>query len=211
MYDISSLTSFSLRLTYNLVYTRTVKEYESYALKNFRIRFKTLDELSLEYGKDADSAVIQQNDKLKKERQQEMLLQHVVSESYVPKRDDSYLSPILDVEEKLNNQIRQGMKHTFQHIISNHLYLGVNFTPWFDKYREEYLNSFYVSDHEMWEHPLACITIVGSDDPNPVTTHRELYNADRPPKLFTDKYVDADLFRIYVMLHDCQNGPSDNR
>ena len=90
------------------MYTRTVKEYESYAIKNFRIRFKILDELSAEYGKDADSAVLQQNEKLRKEKAQEQFLQRIVSESYVPKRDDAFITPKLENEERLANQIKQG-------------------------------------------------------------------------------------------------------
>lgn len=177
------------------LYTRTVKEYESYAIRNFRIRFKMLDELSAEYGKDADSAVLQQTEKIKKERALDNFLQRVVSESYVPNNDDPFVVPKVENEEKLQKQMKQ----------------GINFTPWFDRYREEYLNSFYLSDHETWDHPVACVSVVSSDDPDPVRTSKELYSSERPPKLFSDRNVDPDVFRFYVMLHDAQNGPADNK
>jgi hypothetical protein len=91
------------------LYTRTVKEYESYPLKNFQIRFKTMDELSLEYGKDGDNVVIQQNEVQRKLKLQERFLQSVVSEAYDPKKDDSRLSPILESEDRLAAQIKQGL------------------------------------------------------------------------------------------------------
>lgn len=67
-----------------------------------------------------------------------------------------------------------------------------------------------MSDHETWEHPVACITAVASTDPDPVRAHRELYNMEKPPRLFNDRMVDPDLCRFYVLIHDASTG-SDNQ
>jgi hypothetical protein len=163
------------------VYTRTTKEYEPFSLKDFTVRFKTMDDLSFVYGPDGNPATAQQNIIQQRLQEYEDFMGSVVRESYNPQLN----------EYSANSNL--------------------NYTPWFDKFREEFLLGLRSSEHECFEHPVACLSVVSTTNPDPILCFNQLYNPENPPKLFNDKLMERDIFRFFILLHDEANGPTDNK
>ncbi|KAK3240229.1 hypothetical protein CYMTET_49920 [Cymbomonas tetramitiformis] len=78
-------------------------------------------------------------------------------------------------------------------------------TPWFTKYQSEFLNALTFSDHEAFDHPVACLLVVPSTDPDPVKTFLDLYSTHNVPTLIREGIADPQLLKHYVLLHDMQS------
>jgi hypothetical protein len=163
------------------LYTRTIKEYEPFALKDFTIRFKTLDDLSYVYGPDGNATNVQQATVQQRMKEYDDFLGAVVRDSY---------NPVLNEYTPNSN---------------------INYTPWFDKFREEYLLGLRSSEHECFEHPVAVLSVVSTANPDPISSLNQLYNPENPPRLFQDKLMDREIFRFFILLHDESNGQTDNK
>ncbi|XP_029943533.1 trafficking protein particle complex subunit 8 isoform X2 [Salarias fasciatus] len=83
-------------------------------------------------------------------------------------------------------------------------------TPWFEAYRENFLQSTPVSEHEFLNHHLACLLVASSSEPSPVDQfqqlsqeqHRVQHGGDVPlPRWFT-----PNTLKYYVLLHDVADG-----
>ncbi|CAI9164534.1 unnamed protein product [Rangifer tarandus platyrhynchus] len=83
-------------------------------------------------------------------------------------------------------------------------------TPWFESYRETFLQSMPASDHEFLNHYLACMLVASSGEPEPVEQfsklsqeqHRIQHNNDYSyPKWFI-----PNTLKYYVLLHDVSAG-----
>lgn len=79
-------------------------------------------------------------------------------------------------------------------------------TPWFETWRETFLQVQHPSDHEFTKHFLACILVVSSKDNNPIETMNHLNQTlnhiqnmapNRLPKWFC-----SNILRYYVLVHD---------
>ncbi|CAM6094407.1 unnamed protein product [Calypogeia fissa] len=81
--------------------------------------------------------------------------------------------------------------------------------PAFKKYSREFLRTLAFSEHEAFDHPVACILVVSSSDDSPVNKFVDLYNSDQLPALMNEGAIDPKLLKLYVMLHDNQDGPVD--
>lgn len=119
----------------NLVYTRTVKEFESYPIKNFRVRFRTLDELSTEN---------LENDK--------------IYQSFI---SDTIRASLASNQETVSSP-EMSSNGTFSKLSDPKASMSreYNYTPWFDFFREEYLLGIRANDHETFEHPVACLSFL---------------------------------------------------
>ncbi len=140
-----------------------------------------MDDLSFAYGPDGNPATVQQNVVQQRLKEYEDFMGSVVRESYNPALNEYSAS------------------------------MNINYTPWFDKFREEFLLGLRASEHESFEHPVACLTVVSTANSDPIACFNQLYNPDNPPKLFSDKLMDRDLFRFFILLHDESTGPTDNK
>ncbi|KAL3290126.1 hypothetical protein HHI36_023491 [Cryptolaemus montrouzieri] len=83
-------------------------------------------------------------------------------------------------------------------------------TPWFEEWRETFLQVQYPSDHEYTKHFLACILVVSSNDSNPAETMiqlaqslNQMYNSI-PGKL--PKWFSSNILKYYVIIHDIIEG-----
>ncbi|CAJ0823061.1 10537_t:CDS:10 [Entrophospora sp. SA101] len=75
-------------------------------------------------------------------------------------------------------------------------------TPWYAEYRRQYFTFTGASEHETFDHPVACIIAVSSSNPDPVKTANELFNNDNPAPIYEKGFMDPNLLKCYVLLHD---------
>jgi len=80
-------------------------------------------------------------------------------------------------------------------------------TPWFSQYQSLFLKTLGVSEHEFFNHPVACIFVVSStqenDEDNLTDKFVRLYDSViQLPELFTEGFMDPNFFRYHVLLHD---------
>ncbi|XP_021914689.1 trafficking protein particle complex subunit 8 isoform X2 [Zootermopsis nevadensis] len=85
--------------------------------------------------------------------------------------------------------------------------------PWFEAWRETFLQVQFPSDHEFTKHYIACILVVSSAENNPVETVQhmglqlqQLQNIT-PAKL--PKWFGPGVLRYYVLVHDAVDGDND--
>ncbi|KAL3692120.1 hypothetical protein R1sor_005771 [Riccia sorocarpa] len=82
-------------------------------------------------------------------------------------------------------------------------------TPSFQKYSNEFMRTLAFSEHEAVDHPVASIQAVSSRDDHPVSRFAELYNAENLPPLIEEGAMDPKLLKLYVLVHDLQEGSVD--
>ncbi|KAJ3068765.1 hypothetical protein HK102_007093, partial [Quaeritorhiza haematococci] len=85
---------------------------------------------------------------------------------------------------------------------SEHSEVGENDTPWYDEYREIVCGLIGTTEHETFNHPLACLIVVTTANPDPVSTLAKLYNPSNPPPGFAKVYLDPNVLRYYLLVHD---------
>lgn len=102
-------------------------------LKNFRVRFRTLEQLS---PPPRSSTTAPDVEKL---TLYDKFLESMVRDSYDPKDKNVQIPTILN-RKSVNLLDRRK-----------------NYTPWFNKLREELMLSIRCSSHECLEHPVACL------------------------------------------------------
>ncbi|XP_033216769.1 trafficking protein particle complex subunit 8 [Belonocnema kinseyi] len=75
--------------------------------------------------------------------------------------------------------------------------------PWFEAWRETFLNVQYPSDHEFTKHFLACMIVVSTSDDDPLETIQQMatkLNQTIPGKL--PKWFNNNVLRYYILIHD---------
>ncbi|XP_044765765.1 trafficking protein particle complex subunit 8 [Coccinella septempunctata] len=83
-------------------------------------------------------------------------------------------------------------------------------TPWFEEWRETFLQVQYPSDHEYTKHFLACILVVSSTDTNPAESMIQLAQnlnqmySSTPGKL--PKWFSSNILKYYIIIHDVIDG-----
>eukprot|EP00698_Gefionella_okellyi_P007453 TRINITY_DN1822_c0_g1_i2.p1 TRINITY_DN1822_c0_g1~~TRINITY_DN1822_c0_g1_i2.p1 ORF type:complete len:1420 (-),score=276.28 TRINITY_DN1822_c0_g1_i2:1179-5438(-) len=74
-------------------------------------------------------------------------------------------------------------------------------TPWYDEdFRSQYFRFLGPSDHEFLLHPIACLSVISSADPEPVKALS--VPPGRLPPLFRENFVDSNIHTCYVLVHD---------
>lgn len=109
-------------------------------------------------------------------------------------------------------------------------------TPWYSVYRDNYLKGFAMSDHEYFEHPVACliipllpfhlilfsieyiffyflllagVVVISSANLDPLNTLLKLYQQNAPPPALNKPYIDPNILKYYLILHDGSSGKMD--
>ncbi|CAI6009295.1 unnamed protein product [Closterium sp. NIES-65] len=83
-----------------------------------------------------------------------------------------------------------------------------NRTCWFQRFTDEFMRTLVFSDHETFDHPIACLLVASTSEPFPVRALRELMTPERLPALYRDGTMDPKLHLHYLLLHDCSSlGP----
>lgn len=86
-------------------------------------------------------------------------------------------------------------------------------TPWFDAWRETYLEVQFPSDHEFTKHFLACIIVATTLDDNVIDVYNSLNQQYAqlqnvaPPKL--PKWFNSSVLKSYLLLHDVSAVPKE--
>ncbi|XP_051928710.1 trafficking protein particle complex subunit 8 isoform X3 [Hippocampus zosterae] len=83
-------------------------------------------------------------------------------------------------------------------------------TPWFEAYRENFLQSMPSSDHEFLNHYLACLLVVSSSEAVPVEEFvklsQEQHRIQHSGDYSTPKWFIPNTLKYYVLLHDVSQG-----
>ncbi|KYO26171.1 trafficking protein particle complex subunit 8 isoform B [Alligator mississippiensis] len=83
-------------------------------------------------------------------------------------------------------------------------------TPWFESYRESFLQSMPASDHEFLNHYVACMLVVSSSEPEPVEQFLKLSQEQHRIQHSSDylypKWFIPNTLKYYVLLHDVSAG-----
>ncbi|KAJ9554786.1 hypothetical protein OSB04_009400 [Centaurea solstitialis] len=80
---------------------------------------------------------------------------------------------------------------------------------WFQFFNKELICSVSFSDHEAFDHPVACLLVVSSNDENPINKFVELFNTNQLPPLFNDGAMDPKIPKYFILVHDNQDGSSE--
>ncbi|XP_068563858.1 trafficking protein particle complex subunit 8 isoform X2 [Cebidichthys violaceus] len=83
-------------------------------------------------------------------------------------------------------------------------------TPWFEAYRENFLQSMAASDHEFLNHYLACLLVVSSTETVPVEQFlklsQEQHRIQHSGDYTNPKWFIPNTLKYYVLLHDMSDG-----
>ncbi|ORY05323.1 hypothetical protein K493DRAFT_204561 [Basidiobolus meristosporus CBS 931.73] len=78
--------------------------------------------------------------------------------------------------------------------------------PWYAEYRRLYIKQFNISEHDTFNHPVACVIAISSQNPDPFNTLQQLHNLAASAPIYDKGFIDSNILRYYVLLHDNQNG-----
>lgn len=76
--------------------------------------------------------------------------------------------------------------------------------PWYTDFRKCMLSIRGITEHETFDHPVAVMIVISSADADPIDTVMNLYNPTAPSFAVDKPYVDPNILRYYVILHDPQ-------
>uniref|UniRef100_A0A3B5A3T8 Trafficking protein particle complex 8 n=1 Tax=Stegastes partitus TaxID=144197 RepID=A0A3B5A3T8_9TELE len=83
-------------------------------------------------------------------------------------------------------------------------------TPWFEAYRENFLQSMPPADHEFLNHYLACLLVVSSTEAVPVEQFlklsQEQHRIQHSGEYTNPKWFIPNTLKYYVLLHDASEG-----
>uniref|UniRef100_A0A3Q3WQF8 Uncharacterized protein n=1 Tax=Mola mola TaxID=94237 RepID=A0A3Q3WQF8_MOLML len=83
-------------------------------------------------------------------------------------------------------------------------------TPWFESYKEKFLQSMPASDHEFLNHYLACLLVVSSTEVVPVEQFlklsQEQHRIQHSGEHSIPKWFIPNTLKYYVLLHDMSEG-----
>ncbi|KAL9650734.1 hypothetical protein ABK040_001788 [Willaertia magna] len=154
---------------------QTVKElnYSTITLQNFSVNFVKIPDLHREYSEDGNR-LSNRSEIEQREKIQQQFIGHIIRESY--------------------NQLSEYQQQQSE---------ALDISPWFDIYRDEYIKTLNLSEHETLMHPVACVSVISSEEANdPIQTLKSLYDPENPPKFFKDFGIDSDVLHIIILVHD---------
>ncbi|XP_050243779.1 uncharacterized protein LOC126692278 isoform X1 [Quercus robur] len=77
---------------------------------------------------------------------------------------------------------------------------------WFQFFNKELVRTVSFSEHEAFDHPVACLLVVSSKDEHPINRFIDLFNTDKLPSLLNDGAMDPKILKHYLLVHDNQDG-----
>ncbi|XP_023636321.1 trafficking protein particle complex subunit 8 isoform X1 [Capsella rubella] len=77
---------------------------------------------------------------------------------------------------------------------------------WFQYYNKELIRTLSFSDHEAFDHPVACLLVVSSKDEEPIKNFIDLFNSNRLPN---DGAMDPNILKHYLLVHDNQDATTE--
>ncbi|OMO68610.1 Tetratricopeptide-like helical [Corchorus olitorius] len=80
---------------------------------------------------------------------------------------------------------------------------------WFQFFNKELVRTLSFSDHEAFDHPVACLLVVSSKDEEPINRFVDLFNTNKLPSLLNDGAMDPKILKHYLLVHDNQDSDSE--
>ncbi|KAM7499968.1 hypothetical protein LguiA_024382 [Lonicera macranthoides] len=80
---------------------------------------------------------------------------------------------------------------------------------WFQFCNKELVRSVSFSDHEAFDHPVACLLVVSSRDEDPINKFVDLFNTNQLPSLLNDGVMDPKILKHFLLVHDNHDGPPE--
>lgn len=80
---------------------------------------------------------------------------------------------------------------------------------WTKRFNRELIRTLSFSDHETFDHPVACLLVVSSKDKEPISKFADLFNTNQLPSLLNEGIMDPQILKHYLVLHDQQDGPQE--
>ncbi|KAK4833890.1 hypothetical protein QYF36_012927 [Acer negundo] len=84
-----------------------------------------------------------------------------------------------------------------------------NLPSWFQFFNKELIHTVSFSDHEAFDHPVACLLVVSSKDEQPINRFVDLFNTNKLPSILNDGVMDPKILKHYLLVHDNQDGSSE--
>ncbi|KAJ3070601.1 Trafficking protein particle complex 8 [Podochytrium sp. JEL0797] len=84
-------------------------------------------------------------------------------------------------------------------------------SPWFNTYRNYVCKYNGTSEHETFNHPVACLIVTSTLSPDPIAQLNQLYpsSPDKLPELFSSGFLDPQIpLKHYVLIHDASRAPN---
>ncbi|KAG8376802.1 hypothetical protein BUALT_Bualt09G0101800 [Buddleja alternifolia] len=82
-----------------------------------------------------------------------------------------------------------------------------DFVPsWFPVFNKELIDAVSFSEHEAFDHPVACLVAVSSRDKDPIDKFVDLFNTNQLPSLLNDGAMDPKILKYFLLVHDNQDG-----
>lgn len=86
----------------------------------------------------------------------------------------------------------------------------LEFLPsWFQYFNKELVAAASFSEHEAFDHPVACLLAVSSKDEDPVNKFVDLFNTNQLPSLLNDGAMDPKIPKHFLLVHDNQDDLSE--
>ncbi|THU74886.1 hypothetical protein C4D60_Mb04t38130 [Musa balbisiana] len=77
---------------------------------------------------------------------------------------------------------------------------------WIETFNKELIRTLSFSEHETFDHPVACLLVVSSKDEQPINRFVDILNTNQLPSLLSDGVMDPKVLKHYLLLHDNQDG-----
>ncbi|XP_058792250.1 trafficking protein particle complex subunit 8 [Phymastichus coffea] len=120
-------------------------------------------------------------------------------------KDVNYSPPEPNLARKLFNESVTSMYSERTHVVrTGSIDLDIPISvPWFEAWRDTFLNVQFPSDHEFTKHFIACMIVVSTADENPLERVQQMgaqLNLSMPGKL--PKWFNNNSLRYYILIHD---------
>ncbi|XP_073148727.1 uncharacterized protein [Henckelia pumila] len=77
---------------------------------------------------------------------------------------------------------------------------------WFRIFNKELVDTVSFSEHEAFDHPVACLVAVSSKDKDPIGKFVDLFNTNQLPSLLNDGAMDPKILKYFLLVHDNDAG-----
>ncbi|KAL2900811.1 Trafficking protein particle complex subunit 8 [Bienertia sinuspersici] len=115
------------------------------------------------------------------------------------------LSKVVTEAEEKDNHHNMSELHRNENVLTE----SESLPSWFQIFNQKLIQASSFSDHEAFDHPVACLLVVSSKDEVPTNKFVDLFNSIKLPALLKDGAMDPKILKHYVLLHDNQDGPQE--
>jgi hypothetical protein len=108
----------------------------------------------------------------------------------------------MDDEEYLNEKNKDGGDGATTPKLHQQQAASYSVSPFYTLYLRRLLSALPMTPHETFSHPVACIIVISSRNPNPIVELKELYHSTNTGDDRLPPWVNNEYLRYYVLVHD---------